>query len=238
MNLVIDKGNTCSKVAIFDGNRLVCVHREAYLTVTLLEKLFAQYAIERTIVSTVSGLECEVEGYLRSHAVYVAFPDYASMPIRFAYEPLSALGADRVAAVLGAYFYSSERSFVSIDCGTCITFDVCVDGCYKGGCILPGMQMRYTALREHTKLLPIVEPAEHCELYANNTVGAIRAGVQGAIVYEIDGFISAVRAENGDLPVFLTGGDALFFDKWLKNRIFAVENLTLLGLNGVINYNA
>jgi hypothetical protein len=35
----------------------------------------------------------------------------------------------------------------------------------------------------------------------------------------------------------MTGGDTKYFDKSFKNDIFAVENLTLIGLNEILLHN-
>ncbi len=46
------------------------------------------------------------------------------------------------------------------------------------------------------------------------------------MIYEIDGYIS----ENPENIVVFTGGDAIYFAKRMKNSIFVVCNLVLIGL--------
>jgi type III pantothenate kinase len=41
-----------------------------------------------------------------------------------------------------------------------------------------------------------------------------------------------------DCKVILTGGDSFFFDKKLKNTIFVKFEITLIGLNRILEYNA
>jgi len=238
MNLIIDKGNTRSKIAVFKGEEIVFIHKTDVLSCSFLERLFRQYPIHNAILSTVSGIQESVLNFLHSQCKFINFSVEIPMPIKLSYATLKTLGSDRIAAVLGAYFFKPQENFIVIDCGTCITYEVFIGGCYLGGCILPGMDMRFRALNSYTVGLPIVKPQANDELFGNDTIISIRTGVQNGIVYEIEGFLSRIKDQYGDLDVFLTGGDALFFEKCLKSRIFAVENLTLIGLNGLIEYNA
>ncbi len=238
MNLIIDKGNTRSKIAVFNGGEIVFIQKTTFLSCSFLEHLFQQYPIRNAILSTVSGIDSSVLDFLYLRCNFINFSVETPMPIKLSYATLKTLGSDRLAAVLGAYFLKPQENFIVIDCGTCITYEVFVGGCYLGGCILPGMEMRFRALNNDTEGLPIVKPQATDDFFGNETTTAIQTGVQNGIVYEIEGFLSRIREQYGNLDIFLTGGDALFFEKYLKNRIFAVENLTLIGLNGLIEYNA
>ena len=55
---------------------------------------------------------------------------------------------------------------------------------------------------------------------------SVTSGVVSGMVYEIEGYI-ARYPEN--ITVF-TGGDAIYFAKRMKNSIFVVCNLVLMGL--------
>jgi type III pantothenate kinase len=50
--------------------------------------------------------------------------------------------------------------------------------------------------------------------------------------------IDRIRDQWIDCKVILTGGDSFFFDQKLKNTIFVMFELTLLGLNRILEYNA
>ena len=43
--------------------------------------------------------------------------------------------------------------------------------------------------------------------------------------------------KNDDFCLFLTGGDANYFEKRLKSRIFVCQNLVAVGLNAVLEWN-
>jgi type III pantothenate kinase len=86
--------------------------------------------------------------------------------------------------------------------------------------------------------LPLVEISDQWPLIGNTTEEAIRAGVQAGVLYEMDTMIDRIRDQWIDCKVILTGGDSFFFDQKLKNTIFVMFELTLLGLNRILEYNA
>ena len=53
----------------------------------------------------------------------------------------------------------------------------------------------------------------------------------------MDGYIDEMKAQYPDLFVFLTGGHSFYFERRLKNYIFADINLVLIGLNRILEYN-
>ena len=99
------------------------------------------------------------------------------------------------------------------------------------------MSSRFKALHDYTKNLPLLSPAEKTKLTGKNTIEAIQNGVILGICNEIDGYIESYSSIYQDITTFLTGGDCLFFEKRLKNHIFAQPNLVAIGLNAVLTYN-
>lgn len=57
------------------------------------------------------------------------------------------------------------------------------------------------------------------------------------VLYEIDGQIDAYNAHFDNLKVLITGGDHSFLQNSIKNQIFAVSNLVLIGLNKILTMN-
>ena len=49
--------------------------------------------------------------------------------------------------------------------------------------------------------------------------------------------ISEYKSKNTDTVFVFTGGDSFYFEKELKNSIFANPNLVLIGLNEILDYN-
>jgi type III pantothenate kinase len=74
-------------------------------------------------------------------------------------------------------------------------------------------------------------------LIGNSTTSALISGALHGIVFEIDGYINALKIKYPKLSVFLTGGSIFYFDTKLKNPIFAERNLVLIGLNRILQYN-
>ena len=121
--------------------------------------------------------------------------------------------------------------------GTAITLDLVNEKSeYLGGNISPGMHLRFRALGQFTEDLPTVYPSSHIPLLGQTTTEALQAGVQYGIIYELNAYINTLINKYNGLRVILTGGDASFFVKNLKNTIFVVPNLVMDGLNQILEY--
>ena len=204
-----------------------------------LSELFGRYALTRGILSTVIDLDEEVVSFLRARLRhFIVFDESTALPIRVGYETPATLGRDRLAAVVGATFLRPGRDLLVIDAGTAITYELVeASGLYVGGNISPGMTTRFRALNQFTRRLPLVSETEEVPLIGRSTEGAIRAGVVNGIVFEMDGYIERLRKKYPSLFVFLTGGHSFYFERRLKNSIFADINLVLTGLNRILEYN-
>jgi type III pantothenate kinase len=71
-----------------------------------------------------------------------------------------------------------------------------------------------------------------------NTEENLIIGSSMATAKEIDAMIEAYKVKFPKLNIIITGGDADFLVSLLKNKIFAIPNLTLIGLNHILEYNA
>ena len=112
-------------------------------------------------------------------------------------------------------------------------------GEYLGGNIAPGMSMRFKALHRFTSRLPMLEAGGNgTEFWGTTTEKAILSGVMNGSVFEIEGFIREFSSQFERPMVVLTGGDAKSFEKKLKNSIFVVSHLNLIGLNRILEHNA
>jgi type III pantothenate kinase len=99
------------------------------------------------------------------------------------------------------------------------------------------MMMRFRALHEFTSNLPLLYPNDNQKLMGTDTSGAIISGVQNGLVFELEGYINRLSETEQGLQVILTGGDAEFFAKKLRCKVTADPNLTLKGLNRILDYN-
>lgn len=106
-----------------------------------------------------------------------------------------------------------------------------------GGAISPGVAMRFKAMHNQTANLPLLEKDGEIKLIGDSTTASMKSGVVNGICLEIDGVINEYKIRFADLTVILTGGDAHFLSKRLKNTIFAHSNFLLDGLNYLLEYN-
>lgn len=239
--LVIDIGNTLTKMAVFDETDLLGVGNYQVIIEQDLQDLFQAYHITKAVLSTVKK---EAEPWIAQLEQYIKvtyFNRDMAYGINNHYRTPQTLGLDRLAAVLGARYLYPGYDNVVIDAGSCITYDgIDAQGNYYGGSISPGLNMRYKALQHYTSALPLVNAdTGFSNFYGDDTVTAIRSGVQNGILYEVEGFIQSYNKQAQNLNIILTGGDSVFLDTVLKNSIFAgyiktEPHLVLKGLNAAI----
>lgn len=239
MNLVIDIGNTLQKVALFhEGAPTPVLYRFSKIGIADMERIFSQYSIQKSIISSVASCDPQVEDFLRRNTDYHTFSSDSKLPIAIAYATPETLGLDRIANAVGAASLFPNQNILSIQAGTCLVADfVSAEGVFYGGSISPGLTMRFRALHEYTERLPLesFSPVETC--LGSSTRESIQVGVIKGVIYEIDGIISAYKTRYKDLKTTLTGGDIDHLQKSIKNTIFAAPNLVLLGLNKILEFN-
>ena len=240
MNLVVDIGNTLLKLAVFDGGRLVAQQCVGELREETFAGLLGGARAARAVVASTRGEAPAIVEAVRRHTDYLLeFTPATPVPIGNAYLTPATLGRDRLAAAVGAATLYPRRNALIVDFGTAVTLDfVSADGVFRGGCISPGMAMRFRALHEYTAALPLCDATDSAELLGRTTDEAVRLGVMNSLAFEIEGYIARMQGEIEDLCVIFTGGDTNFFVKRIKNTIFANCNLVFWGLNRILEYNA
>lgn len=239
VSLCFDIGNTLTKLAVFKNNETVHFRTVSTSDLSPLTHIIEEYQADAAIISSVSEIPETLMATLRKEVKsLLSLTDQTSIPIENCYETKETLGKDRLAAVIGANYMFPNTDLLVIDAGTAITYDLITHNQkYLGGNISPGLQMRFKALNHFTNKLPLLEPANEIFNFGRNTTEAIRAGVQNGIIFEVDGTINHFREQCPGLKVLFTGGDAKFFDNKLKNVIFVVSNLVMVGLNRILTYN-
>lgn len=240
MNLVIDAGNTLIKVAVFEKERMIFqeIVDENVLMIRLKEICDSYPGIKWAMVASVRKLEAKTLSVLAVFSKVFRLDQNTQAPFKNSYATPSTLGVDRIALATAAFYHNAKGNTLVIDAGTCLTYDMVNDyGEYLGGAISPGLNMRYKALNQQTAKLPLLEQADLLDFIGNSTDSSIHSGVINGICREIDGVIDQYKSRFADLTVILTGGDAEFLSKRLKNTIFAHSNFLLEGLNYLLEYN-
>lgn len=141
------------------------------------------------------------------------------------YDNPAQLGADRWAALVGARGMHAGNALV-VMAGTATTVDVLdAEGKFRGGLILPGLELMQKALARNTAGLP-----EACGVYrdlSTNTDDAIASGAVQATVGAVE---RMCRPMSADFCVLLSGGAADELAPHLGLPLRRVDNLVLEGL--------
>jgi type III pantothenate kinase len=237
MNIAIDIGNTSVKAGLFKNSAL----KEVYhgLSINALPELVQQLGVANCIISSVSQDAQLIFQQLQPYLQKVIVLDHQlPIPVINEYETPQTLGKDRLAAVAGATAVHPNTDCLVIDLGTCITYDcIRANGHYLGGSISPGLRMRFKALHTFTARLPLIEPEDEVGLTGRNTRDAILSGVIHGMTAEIEGIISKYQTIFPEIDVIFCGGDANFFESKIKQRIFVIPELVLIGLNRILEHN-
>jgi len=235
--LVVDAGNTRIKVAVFIDDKLDGIHLFSSDELQSLKSFLLDTKFYKAILSSVRSPK-ETQWLLQLLQGAKLFSRTLQSIVKVDYETPETLGADRLANAIAAYSISRSACLV-VDIGTCIKFDfVDEKGVYQGGSISPGIQLRYKAMHAFTGGLPLINILEPAKLIGKSTVECMHTGVIRGMQAEIDQFIKDYQSVNQELKIFITGGDARYFDFDSKNNIFVDENLTLTGLFITIQQHA
>ncbi len=239
MNLIVDIGNTSVKVAIYESGSIISLFRIRELTCEEIESRLKGYKIDKVIISSVKDFPPFLSELIFSDIPFVHVLSHKSkLPFTIGYETPETLGADRIAAVAGAFVKFPESEILVIDAGTAITFDYISSGLYLGGNISPGISMRFRALNNFTDKLPLVSQNDDYSNPGRKTTDAIAAGVITGVTYEINEYIRTFEKKHSDFKVILTGGDSSFLMNKINHQFIYMPDIVTDGLNNILDYNA
>jgi type III pantothenate kinase len=241
MNLIIDIGNTATKLAVFQSDKMVkiqtVVTEQMFAVVELLLEAFPK--IEQGLLSSVIIIDnSEVERLQKLLPIKILEASF-KMPFKNCYDTPLTLGVDRLALMAAAANQYPKTNVLVIDVGSCMTYDFMdADQNYLGGAISPGIEMRYKSLEAFTSNLPLLQKTPPNQRIGSSTEASIHSGVVHGVIHEIEGVIKGYQDKYLDLTVILTGGDTEFLCKQFKISIFANSNFLLEGLNFLLEYNS
>lgn len=154
------------------------------------------------------------------------------------------VGMDRLANAAGAYYFFGAPVLV-LDFGTAITLDYLEPNdhpeklpIYRGGAIMPGIELAAESLSKGTALLPKVDLVEMRNVIGRTTEESILSGLHHGYLGAIGTLVERAREEIGmACKVVATGGDALGLKSHMP-YLHAVEPyLTLYGLREIYGRN-
>ena len=239
MILTIDVGNTQIKSAVFEDNtlveKIVFVLSDFEISIENILKKFKKISV--LVIASVGKLEKEAFEVFENRVKIYFISREKTFPFRNNYATPHTLGIDRAVLAAGSVLQYPNQNRLIIDAGTCITYDfVDSNNVYHGGAISPGIRLRYECMHEYTAKLPLLKKQEPKNVVGNSTEESMHSGVVNGITFEIDGYIDALKSQNENFIIILTGGDANFLAKRLKNTIFANSNFLLESLYYLYQY--
>lgn len=238
MNLLLDLGNTRLKWGVSDHKTRSLVVRgsasydEAGLVAlaNAWRDLVIDHACYASVVDT--AREQAVLSLLPSSVTPERFAVSRTFgSLRNAYATQETLGLDRWAAAIGAW--SKHQSACLVICaGTATTIDIIetapAGGVYRGGLILPGIDLMLQSLHQGTARLPEAMGRYRAQPdVADNTQDAM---LSGAIDATCGAIARMGKRLSNDAPWLLTGGRAQTLQAVLGPRVTMVEDLVLEGL--------
>lgn len=237
-NLTIDRGNTTTKVVVWEGRR--AIYRNTYPRFSCVEasSLRDRYMPGNVMLCSVAGDDEEVMAMLSD--VFAGtrvglLTSETPLPIAVDYQTPATLGSDRIAAAVGGWTLHHGHDMLIVDVGTAVTYDVVTaDGHFVGGNIAPGVGMRLKALHQFTARLPLVESKGETPAFGVTTETALRSGAVNGVIAEILFYHS--RLQPG-AKLILTGGWGSDMAEMLPVKATVKPCLVSIGLNSILTYN-
>ena len=224
-NLIVDIGNTALKASWCDGITLGKTFR--YQGERMLDFILSMTEKDKPEILVLSSVRNFTQGNiqkLRESCDKLLIIDEELLK---SYNIPSWVTPDRAASIVAARYLFKGRGCTIFDFGTTLTIDFLdEEGNFKGGNISPGCKTRFKALNRYSKSLPLLDAPDEIYEKGVDISSSIYSGVISGIMFEIEGYI---LRNPKNIAVF-TGGDAIYFAKRMKNSIFVVCNLVLMGL--------
>ena len=191
MRLAIDIGNSRTKVGVFEEMKLYQVDsfdRAEDILPSLEQRTYASI-----IYSSVRNEAESIHGHLRALGGVCLDVEVASRCLSIKYQCSETLGADRIAAAVGARYLEPECSCLVVSVGTCVSYTIVTsDGVLLGGAISPGVEMRLRAMGTQAARLPEISLGERPPLLGRSTEECLRSGAWRGTEAEIASMINAL----------------------------------------------
>ena len=255
MILSIDVGNTVVTCGLFDENNLKLQFRiktnvnsssdelGVFFRSVLRENGFDWKLIEKAgCCSVVPQMNYSIASacskYLNCDVLFIQGGIKTGLKLK--YGNPKEIGADLIAAAMGAISKHPQKDIVIVDMGTAITLELLTkDKEYLGGTIMPGLKLAVDALSSQTAKLPAVEIAKPEHICGTTTTEAIQSG----LFYGTAGAIKELcylyqkNVFHGQRPFIIgTGGFAKGFEDYkLFDEI--IPELVLFGVKNAIDMN-
>lgn len=240
VDITLDQGNSSTKLVAFDsatGMEVACAVIRGENSVMQLRNAVSGMEVNAAIGCSVADANLAELLDAAGADVVMELTPTTPVPLANLYSSPETLGADRLAAAIGAWAIEPGRDLLVADIGTACTFDVVsAAGEYLGGNIAPGPGMRLRALNHFTARLPLVSGhADFIPGIGGNTVDALRAGAMRGVVAELLYYSGGGMTRN----IVLSGGWAPEVAALLPDGISyrIVPHLVNQGLYQILHFN-
>ena len=226
MNLVVEIGNTALKAASCEGSTIgKCFRYQGEKKIDYIKWLAEDIKPSVMVVASVYELDQKEMKVLESYCSHLVVMDPSHRDIQKANGIPECISADRTSLMIAAGNMFAGKPCTIIDFGTVISIDfIDSDGRYEKGYLSPGLNTRIKSLNRYSSNLPLasLENQDENDIINNSII----EGVSSGIMFETQAYLDS-KPEN--MAVF-TGGDANYFANKMKNSIFVIWNLVLMGL--------
>lgn len=241
--ITVDCGNTMVKAVAWHGSVPVARIAGASTGIAELRRLSGGVAPYGVAVCSVAAPSGALISALRrlSPARMLEISHLTPFPLRIDYATPRSLGLDRIAAACACLARFPGKALLVVDAGTAVTLDiVTADGAFAGGDIAPGLSLRFSSLHDHTSRLPLVKAEGQLPCFGRDTDSAIRCGVVGGVIAQIERSFRLARDIYGVSDIVLSGGDAPFLHPLLLDAGLPVSvfpDMVSAGILEIFNYS-
>lgn len=238
MELIIDVGNSYTKFAIFDNNK-ICknfIQPTNKLNLNFLKKEKFDICIYSSVVSNISKMLNTQLSKIKNVKVIDVRNCKKKLLIKVNVDNKE-IGNDLFADLIATKKLYKGPAII-IDIGT-VTKILALDknNAFIGANFFPGLDIAKKALTNDTDALPNVKLEMNNTIIGKDTIECINNGVIYSLVFAIKGFINEYKKILGKTSkVIFTGGGSSLIKNQFKNSIFN-KNLTLLGVHYIYKDN-
>ena len=254
MWLLIDIGNSSSKVGLFDpmsGTEKVpgeVIRTERFehgrSQVNALRDFVGEAQIARAAGVSVVPVQKDMwsEAVRQVARVDLGFFTHASsLPLTLTYQTPQTMGHDRIAAAVGGWIrhgLPGERGVIVLDAGTALNIEVVrPDGSYPGGVIAAGPTMVRDALGLSTAQLPMASLELPPSPVGTSTLEALQSGILYGLLDTAAGMVRRIKEREGaSFQVVVTGGWGTWLIEQLRVDWLYDRNLVLKGITDLMRH--
>lgn len=218
--LYLDIGNSFLKLATRNGSDWQILFDGKLDRVDELIKFLISKGNSKKII--LSSVRRDLSEKLRSKLPERNIHEYRTSDIPsnlLDYKTPETLGLDRFLVCLAAWKESGEENVIVIDAGSACTVDLMTDeGVFKGGIIIPGLQIIKETMKYRLPELPEPPDSIPQEWPGKSTVECIQWGVNGGFLFAVQGFIDQYRNVVNEPKIYITGGNGRQILNWIDEE--------------------